>query len=159
MIPASFDYARAKSVNDALKALAAGDGSKVIAGGQSLIPLLRFRLASAPKLVDIGHLPKLKGVRKVRGGVRIGATTTFRELLDSEVVRTAFPIMAEAIEGVGDRQVRNRGTIGGNLAHADPASDLPAVMLALGASFTLSARAGSERSRHTRSSRVRSLRP
>lgn len=137
MIPAAFDYARAKSVNDALKALAAGDGTKLIAGGQSLLPLLKFRLAEAPRLVDIGQLDELKGIHKVKDGVRIGATTTYRDLVESKLLRERYPMLVEATEGIGDLQVRNVGTIGGSIAHADPASDMPALMLALDAKFTL----------------------
>lgn len=137
MIPAAFDYARAKSVNDALKALAAGDGTKLIAGGQSLLPLLKFRMAETPRLVDIGWLDELKGIEKVRDGVRIGATTTYRELVESTLLGEQYPMLVEATEGIGDLQVRNVGTIGGSIAHADPASDMPALMLALDAKFTL----------------------
>ncbi len=137
MIPAAFDYVQAASVNDALKALAAGDGSKVIAGGHSLIPLLRFRMADTPRLVDIGQLADLQGVQAGAKGVTIGAATTYRDLLDSEALAKSHPIVAEATADIGDVQVRNRGTIGGGLAHADPASDMPAVMLALDATFTL----------------------
>lgn len=142
MIPATFEYARARSLNAALKALAAGDGTKVIAGGQTLIPLLRFRLAQPGRLMDIGHLAKLQGVQKARGGVRIGAATTYRELLDSELLQERYPLIGEVTEGIGDRQVRNLGTIGGSLAHADPASDMPAAMLALDATFTVQSARG-----------------
>lgn len=142
MIPATVDYARARSLNAALKALAARDGTKVVAGGQTIIPLLRFRLAQPTRLMDIGHLAKLKGIKKARGGVRIGAATTYRELLDSDLVREAHPLLLEVTQRIGDRQVRNLGTVGGSLAHADPASDMPAAMLALNASFTLQSTGG-----------------
>ncbi len=142
MIPSAFAYTRARSLNGALKALAANDGTKVIAGGQTLLPLLRFRLAQAPRLVDIGHLAKLQGIQKARGGVRIGAATSYRAVLESELIHARYAVLAEVTAGIADRQVRNLGTVGGSLAHADPASDLPAVMLALGATFTLQSARG-----------------
>ncbi len=141
MIPGAFDYARAKSLADALKAMASKD-TKVVAGGQTLIPLMRFRLAQPKRLVDISGLPQLKGITRGPKGLRIGAGTTYRELLDSALVRSDAPLIAEVTEHVGDRQVRNLGTIGGGLAHADPASDMPAVMVALDATFTLQSRRG-----------------
>lgn len=136
MIPAAFDYSRARTLADALKAVGTRN-TKVICGGQTLIPLMRFRLAQPKRLVDIGHLAQLKGVGKVKGGVRIGAATTYRELLESKVLRTELPLLAEITAHIGDLQVRNAGSIGGGLVHADPASDMPAAMLALGASFAL----------------------
>jgi carbon-monoxide dehydrogenase medium subunit len=141
MIPGSFEYARARSVPDALKALG-NRNTKVICGGQSLIPLMRFRLAEPRRLIDIGGLAQLKGISRIKGGVRIGAATTYRELLDSKVLRSDFPLIAEVTEHIGDRQVRNVGTIGGGLAHADPAADMPAVMLALDATFALQSARG-----------------
>jgi len=141
MIPAAFEYARARSLPDALKALGSKN-TKVICGGQSLIPLLRFRLAQPKRLIDIGGLAQLKGITRVKGGLRIGAATTYRELLDSKVVRSDVPLIAEVTEHIGDRQVRNLGTIGGGLAHADPAADMPAVMLALDATFALQSARG-----------------
>ncbi len=141
MIPASFEYTRARTLNGALKALGAR-GTKAIAGGQTLIPLLRFRLAQPKLLIDIGGLPQLKGIRKAARGVRIGGGTTYRELLDSKPLRADYPLIAEVTEHIGDRQVRNAGTIGGALAHADPAADMPAVMLVLDAMFVLQSRRG-----------------
>ncbi len=142
MIPTSFDYVRAGSLRDALGALAAGDGSKLIAGGHSLLPMMKLRLAAVPRLVDIAHLPELKGIAEHKRGARIGACTTYRELLGSKLLRETFPLLVEAVESVGDLQVRNRGTIGGSVVHADPASDLPAVMLALDARFNLRSKRG-----------------
>jgi aerobic carbon-monoxide dehydrogenase medium subunit len=142
MIPTSFDYVRAESLRDALRELAAGDGTKVIAGGHSLLPIMKFRLAQPPRLVDISRLEELKGVEEKGRGVRIGAGTTYRQLLDSELLRDRFPLLTEATETIGDLQVRNRGTIGGGLAHADPVSDMPAVMLALDATFNLRSKRG-----------------
>lgn len=140
MIPASFDYLRAKSLREALNAIG-GDNTKFLAGGHSLIPMMRFRLAQPGKLVDIGGLSELKGIEAKGRGVRIGAATTYREILDSALLAERFPLIIEATRGIGDVQVRNRGTIGGGLAHADPASDMPAVMLALGATLNLRSKA------------------
>jgi aerobic carbon-monoxide dehydrogenase medium subunit len=142
MIPTSFDYVRAESLRDALKVLSEGNGSKVIAGGHSLLPIMKFRLAQPPRLVDISRLEELKGIAEKGRGARIGAGTTYRELLESELLRERFPIIAEATGTIGDLQVRNRGTIGGSLAHADPVSDMPAVMLALDATFNLRSKRG-----------------
>jgi carbon-monoxide dehydrogenase medium subunit len=142
MIPTSFDYVRAESLRDALKVLSEGDGSKVIAGGHSLLPIMKFRLAQPPRLVDISRLEELKGIAEKGRGARIGAGTTYRELLESELLRERFPIIAEATETIGDLQVRNRGTIGGSLVHADPVSDMPAVMLAVDATFNLRSKRG-----------------
>jgi len=133
MIPAEFDYVRATSVTDALSALAGGN-AKLIAGGHSLIPLLRFRLAGAARLVDISGLAELTGIQERAGGIRIGAATTYRDILQSPLA-ARYPLLVEATALIGDLQVRNCGTIGGALAHADPASDMAAVVLALGATF------------------------
>lgn len=140
MIPTAFDYVRPKNLNDALKAL--GKNVKVIAGGHSLLPLMRFRLAQPDTVIDIGRLPQLKGIKRAGGGLRIGATTTYRELLESQEVEALYPLIAEVTEHIGDLQVRNVGTIGGGLAHADPAADMPPVMLVLDASFVLQSKTG-----------------
>ncbi len=142
MIPAEFQYVRAGSLKDALTALAAQDGTKVLAGGHSLLPMMRFRLAQPPRLVDIGALSELRGVAEHRRGARIGAATTYREILESEILRERFPLILETTDSIGDVQVRNRGTIGGGLAHADPAADIPAVMVALDAGFNLRSKKG-----------------
>ncbi len=142
MIPTSFDYVRATSLRDALSVLARGDGTKVLAGGHSLLPVMKFRLAQPTRLLDIAGLSELRGVEEYRKGARIGATTTYRELLESELLRERFPLIAECTEHIGDLQVRNRGTIGGSLAHADPNSDMPAVMLALDATFNVRSKRG-----------------
>ena len=142
MIPTSFDYQRAGSLRDALSVLAKGDGTKVIAGGHSLLPMMKFRLAQPTRLLDIGGLTELHGIEEHRKGARLGAATTYRELLESELLRDRFPIIAECTYNIGDLQVRNRGTIGGSLAHADPASDMPSVMLVLDATFSVRSKRG-----------------
>lgn len=130
---AAFTYQRASSLDDALAALAGGD-AKVIAGGMSILPLMKLRLTSPDKLVDIGRLSELKGIRATAdGGLEIGALTTYAEILAS----TKLPIAIQCITGIGDIQVRNRGTVGGSISHADPASDLPALGLALDYSAVL----------------------
>lgn len=142
MIPTSFEYVRAESLKDALRALDDGNGTKVIAGGHSLLPIMKFRLAQPTRLVDISRLEDLKGISEKGRGARIGAGTTYREVLESKLLRERFPLIVEATGTIGDLQVRNRGTIGGSLAHADPASDMPAVMLALDATFNLRSKSG-----------------
>lgn len=142
MIPTSFEYVRAESLKDALKALDADSGTKVIAGGHSLLPIMKFRLAQPSRLVDISRLEELKGIAEKGRGARIGAGVTYRDLLESDLLRERFPLMIEATETIGDLQVRNRGTVGGSLAHADPASDMPAVMLVLDATFNLRSKSG-----------------
>jgi carbon-monoxide dehydrogenase medium subunit len=137
MIPAAFEYTRATTLAEALDAIGGPAQAKLICGGQSLVPLLRFRLAQPQQLVDIGRLPELRGVTVTDEVVRIGAATTYRELLASEPLRDAVPLLAEVTENIGDIQVRNLGTIGGALAHADPSADMPAAMLALDARFHL----------------------
>jgi len=133
MIPAKFDYVRPSSVADAVNALAdAGDDAKVIAGGQSLLPLLRLRLAYPALLVDVGGLTELGGVRDNGGELVIGARTTHYQLVHDPLIAEHCGLLAEAASTVADPAVRHRGTLGGSLAHADPAGDLPAVVVALG---------------------------
>ena len=132
MIPAAFDYTRATSIEEAIAAV--GGGAKVLAGGQSILPLLKLRLAAADRLVDIGRIAGLRGYRALPdGGVEIGALTTYAEWQAA----TTMPAVAAAIELIADVQVRNRGTVGGSIAHADPASDLPAIALAFDGSAVL----------------------
>lgn len=150
MIPTSFDYVRAGSVREALNLLSAGDGSKVIAGGHSLLPMMRFRLVQTPRLIDISRLDELKGVQEFKKGVRIGAATPYADLVGNPLLKERCPVLAEVAAGIADIQVRNRGTIGGSLAHADPASDMPAVMLALDAEFQLRSRKGGRRTTRAR---------
>ena len=131
MIPAAFDYQRATSLDEAL-GLIGTSGTKVIAGGMSLLPLMKLRLAGPERLVDIGRLSELKGVRRLDDGrLAIGALTTYSELADSPARN--YGLIRDALPEIGDVQVRNRGTVGGSVAHCDPASDLPAVLLALDA--------------------------
>jgi carbon-monoxide dehydrogenase medium subunit len=131
MHPASFDYYRASSIEDARRLLQAHPGAKVIAGGHSLVPLMKMRLAQPAALVDIGRIQELKGIASSGSTIRIGALTTHAELASSTALRSTCPILGEAAAMIGDTQVRNWGTIGGNIAHADPASDLPTVLVAL----------------------------
>lgn len=137
MIPTSFDYVRADSLADALAALGGEEGGKVIAGGHSLLPVMKFRLAQPARLIDISRLAELKGIKEDKNGVRIGAGCTYREILESDLLQQRFPLLHEVTNTIGDLQVRNRGTIGGSLAHADPASDMPSVMLVLDATLEL----------------------
>ena len=134
MIPAAFSYQRASSVDEALAAIAGGD-AKVIAGGMSLLPLMKLRLASPGTLVDIGRLSELRHHGPTAdGGYEVGALATYADLLEASDVTA---IARECIAGIGDIQVRNRGTVGGALSHADPASDLPALAIALDFSIVL----------------------
>lgn len=148
MYPAPFDYVRATSVAEAGDLLANNPEAKLLAGGHSLIPILKLRLASPPLLIDIGRLGALKGISIEGGGalLRIGALVTHSELALSADVRKHAPALAEAASQIGDPAVRNRGTVGGNIAHADPASDLPAVFTALGATIHLTGKGGAVRS-------------
>lgn len=132
MIPVAFDYLKPSTVEDAIAALAdAGEDGKILAGGQSLLPVLRLRLAAPSLLVDLGGLTALRGVRVDGDILVVGALTTHAEVAASGVVRAEAPMLAAAAGMIGDRQVRHRGTVGGGLAHADPAGDLPAVVVAL----------------------------
>ncbi|MEP7306771.1 MAG: xanthine dehydrogenase family protein subunit M [Acidobacteriota bacterium] len=134
MIPTSFDYQRATSIDDALAQLqAAGEGAKFLAGGHSLVPLMKLRMSEPTGLVDIARIPELAGIRAVDGAIEIGAGTTHADVAASALLRERCPVIAEAAAEIGDPQVRNRGTLGGSLAHADPAADYPPVILALDA--------------------------
>ena len=147
MFPAEFGYLRAASVAEALAILAAGDEDdeiKVLAGGQSLLPMMKLRLATPGVLLDIGGLRELAGVDLAADGARIGALATYRSLLYDQGIAARYPAMTDALRVLADPQVRARGTIGGAVAHGDPAADLPAVLVALDATLTL-ARAGGER--------------
>ncbi len=132
MIPAAFAYQRPSSLDEALQLIGSDGGAKILAGGQSLLPLLKLRLGAADTLVDIGRLGELTGVRQLSDGrLSIGALTTYRELMDSPAMK--YGVLGDAVPGIGDVQVRNRGTVGGAIAHADPALELPACLLALDA--------------------------
>jgi carbon-monoxide dehydrogenase medium subunit len=135
MIPAQFDYVRASSLSEACQELGSDEDAKVLAGGQSLLPLLRLRLAYPSKLVDVGRLPELTGVHDRGDHVFIGAMATHDEVMRSGVVNAECPLVALAAATVADPAVRHRGTFGGSLAHSDPAGDLPAVVLALDGVF------------------------
>lgn len=138
MYPVPFEYHRAGSVEEAVALLGRfGDSAKLIAGGHSLLPLMKLRLAEPRHLVDIRRIPALSGVREEDGALIIGAATPHQILERSPIIQKRLPIVSEAAAQIGDVQVRNMGTIGGSLAHADPAADLPAVMLALGAELTV----------------------
>jgi len=143
MIPVAFDYQRASSIDDAIAKLAASGGGKLIAGGHSLVPLMKLRLSEPATLVDISRIPGLSGIKDAGGRIEIGATTTHNEIASSKLLRDKCPMIAEAASEIGDPQVRNRGTIGGSIAHADPAADFPAVMLALDADIVLKGKGGS----------------
>lgn len=139
MVTSSFDYYAPTSVADALALLDQhGEDAKLLAGGHSLIPLMKTRLAEPSVLIDLGKIDTLSYIREQDGGLAIGAMTTYSEIAASELVQAKAPLLADASGQVADNQVRNRGTIGGSLAHADPAGDLPAVALALGAQMTTS---------------------
>ncbi len=133
MYSADFDYHRARSLADAQRLLAAHPGAKLLAGGHSLIPLMKLRLAMPPAVIDIGRIPELRGISRSGDTIRIGALTTHSELAASADLQKSAAALAEAAALVGDPAVRSRGTIGGNIAHADPASDLPTVLVALDA--------------------------
>ncbi len=136
MIPAAFDYLRPGSIDEAVSAIGqAGEDGKVLAGGQSLIPVLRLRLAYPSALVDVGRVPELRGVRDDVDAIAIGAMTTHHDVMNNSLVREHAPLLAQATATVADPQVRHRGTLGGALAHADPAGDLGAVALALNCEF------------------------
>jgi carbon-monoxide dehydrogenase medium subunit len=133
MIPAPFDYHSPKTLSEAIGLLAQYDDAKVLSGGQSLLPLLKLRLGSAGHLVDIGRIPGLEDIREDGGFLRIGGRVRESALEHSELVRRKYPILADTAAVIADPLVRNLATVGGNLAHGDPANDHPATMLALGA--------------------------
>ncbi len=143
MIPGQFEYARPASVAEALRLLKDREGeAKVLSGGYSLLPLLKLRLAQPGLLVDIRDLDGLDAIVETEGELRIGARVTHASLENSLLVHARYPLIADAAKGIADRQVRNWGTVGGSLAHADPSSDWPAVFIALGASIVCRSLAG-----------------
>ena len=144
MIPAAFDYHRPDTLDEAVKLLKKhGDAAKVLSGGMSLLPMLKLRLASVAHLVDINRIPGLDFIKEEKGTLRIGALTRQSALERSDLVKSKYPILADAVPLIADPLVRNRGTVGGNVANGDPGNDQPAIMIALGASFV--AKGGKER--------------
>jgi carbon-monoxide dehydrogenase medium subunit len=144
MFPASFGYVAAHSVEEALQLLTQqGEDVKLLAGGHSLIPAMKLRLASPRTLIDLGTIPGLRGVRSDGDTLAIGALTVHADVASSDLVRKHLAGLAEAASVIGDVQVRNRGTIGGSVAHADPAADFPVILTALNASFVLQSMSGS----------------
>ncbi|HIE92117.1 MAG TPA: xanthine dehydrogenase family protein subunit M [Acidobacteria bacterium] len=138
MIPSAFEYERANSVDDALAKLAAtGGAGKLIAGGHSLVPLMKLRLNEPTTIIDIARIPGLAGVREDDGVIEIGAGTVHHDVATSAVLRDQCPVVSDTAATIGDPQVRNRGTLGGSLAHADPAADYPAMLLAVDAQIQL----------------------
>src|SRR5829696_1991494 len=136
MNPTQFAYERAESVDEAITLLQEhGDGAKLVAGGHSLLPIMKLRLAEPETLIDIGRIPELRDVRRDDGEIAIGALTTHHQIATDAQIRAVVPLLADTAARVGDRQVRNRGTVGGALAHADAAADYPAAILALDASI------------------------
>lgn len=142
MRPAAFDYHRPASVEEALQLLGANGDAKALAGGHSLLPAMKIRFATPARIVDIGRIPGLDGISQDGDSLVIGALATHASVAASDVVRSACPVLAEAAALIGDRQVRNRGTIGGSLAHADPAADYPTVTKALEATITVAGSGG-----------------
>jgi len=143
VIPSAFDYEAPATLQEAVDLLArSGDGAKVLAGGQSLIPLLKLRLATPTLLVDINRIRGLDFIKEAEEGLRIGALTRMADVEASAVIRKKHAIIHDASAVIGDPQVRNLGTMGGNLSHGDPTNDMPAVMLALGAEFMATGRSG-----------------
>lgn len=145
MIPAKFDYVRAESVDHAIQLLKESDGEgKLIAGGHSLLPLMKFRLTEPGILIDISRISELKGVKKEGGRVVVGAMVIHRDAANDPVIKEYIPSLASAASQIGDMQVRNRGTVGGNIAHADPAADLPAPAIVLDAEITIQGEDGED---------------
>ena len=136
MFAAPFEYHRPKSIDEAIKLLREVKGARLLAGGHSLLPAMKLRLASPAALVDIGRIAELSGIKSTKDGLQIGALTTHTAIADSDAIRKSCPVLAETAGHIGDQQVRNRGTIGGSVAHADPGADYPTVLLLLGARFT-----------------------
>ncbi|CAM3222057.1 xanthine dehydrogenase family protein subunit M [Brevibacillus invocatus] len=145
MIPSTFSYVQAQSVREAIQLLQESNGEgKLLAGGHSLVPLLKFRLTTPGTLIDIGSVEELRGVGKEENRIVVGALTSYKQILRDPTVSEHLPVLAEAVRQIGDIQIRNRGTIGGNLAHADPAADIPGVALALEALLEIQGEDGAE---------------
>jgi len=142
MIPASFDYEAPHSLKDAVALLSSREDAKILAGGHSLLPAMKLRLASPPLLIYIGRIGELNYIREANGKVAIGATTTHAEVAASTILRKVSPLLSLTASNIGDRQVRNRGTIAGSLAGAHPAADYPAAVLALDAEIVALSKSG-----------------
>ncbi len=144
MIPASFDYSAPGALEDALASLSEyGDEAKVLAGGQSLLPLMKLRFATPTVLIDLRRLHDLRFIRETDGFIEVGSMTRYVDLERSEVIRDRLPLLHQAVPLIGDVQVRNRGTIGGSIAHGDPAGDMPALVCALNATIESTSSRGS----------------
>ena len=151
MIPPKFDYYAPESLQDALELISTHkDDGKILAGGHSLIPLLKLRLSEPEALIDLRRIDGLDQISESDGVVEIGPRVTHSELVHSDVISSRLPLLAAAASVIGDPQVRNVGTVGGNLAHADPASDLPAAMVCLNATVELAERRGQSKCGHRR---------
>ena len=142
MFATEFEYQRATSVSEAIQLLSNNPGAKILAGGHSLLPMMKLRLTSIPMLIDIGGINELRGISVENNILRIGSLTTHAEIAESYDVKDNAGILWETAYGIGDPQVRNRGTIGGNISHADPASDLPTVLKVMDAKFTIQGTGG-----------------
>jgi aerobic carbon-monoxide dehydrogenase medium subunit len=146
MIPAAFDYVVPQTLDEAVRTLAAhGEDAKILAGGQSLLPLLKQRLVQPKLLIDLVEMSALSGIGQQDDKIVIGALTTHYQIESSELLKKKCPLLPQTARAIGDVQVRNRGTIGGSLSHADPAADWPAAILALGAELTLRGPKGERR--------------
>ena len=148
MIPVAFDYQKAKTVDEAIAALSNGN-SKILAGGHSLLPAMKLRLSQPSKLVDIADIAALKGIKEEDGEIVIGAGATHADIAGDKLINSKLPFFAEGASIIGDVQVRNHGTIGGSLAHADPAADWPALVLAADAAIEAQGKNGKRRIKAT----------
>ena len=137
MIPPEFDYHAPKTIGEAIALLGSLADAKLLAGGHSLLPMMKLRFAQPAHLIDINRIPELRGIREEGGEIVIGAMTVERDLIASPILRQKLPLLSEAPRVIADPQVRNRGTIGGDIAHGDPGNDHPAIAIALDASFVL----------------------
>src|SRR5262249_45691061 len=142
MIPAQFDYRRAQTLDEALTLLSQNEDAKILAGGHSLIPAMKLRLAMPAMLVDIGRIRDLSYIREENGRILIGAATTHYQIESSKLLQEICPLLPECAASIGDVQVRNKGTIGGSVAHSDPAGDWPAAIIALDAELIATSRNG-----------------
>jgi aerobic carbon-monoxide dehydrogenase medium subunit len=142
MIPAQFDYFRANTLDEALSLLAQNEDAKILAGGHSLIPAMKLRLAQPSLLVDISRIQDLSYIREADGQIRIGAMTTHYQIESSDLLKSICPLLPDCASHIGDMQVRNKGTIGGSVAHADPAGDWPAAIIALNAELVAASKTG-----------------